>query len=194
MIYKQYVSILVLGIVLSLTSSLGCSRTALELMDVPIIPQSTKPFSLQHVENRIIQAGKMLRWKMNPINPGEIIGTLSSRRYSVTVFIPFSTRNYSIFYRKSTGLKYQEDALFYGKKIHKRYNQVVSDLHEAIEKELLKPPATVLVEEPQKPPVISPKEPKAPKEPTSMKDLEEWLREKERERQNSSGSSSTPSP
>jgi len=181
------------GVILSLALGLGCSRTALELTEIPITPQSANLFSLQQVENRIIQAGVKLDWTMNPINSGEIIGTLSSRKFSITVFIPFSSLSYSILYRKSRGLNYKEDSFFYGKKIHKRYNQVVSALHTAIEQELLKLPTEVLVEEPQEVPAISPKQPETPKEPTTMKDLEEWLREKERESQNLPNFSSSPS-
>jgi len=140
--------------------------------------------SVQQVENRIIQAGIKLRWTMKTVNQGEIVGTFKSRRYSATVFIPFSNTNYSIHYRNSHGLGYDHDALFYGKKIHKKYNQLVRDLDAAIKQELQKPYTEVFVEEPQEVPTISPQQPETPTEPTTMKDLEEWLREKERESNN----------
>ena len=189
---KQY-SWIPFGVILCLVLSLGCSRTALELTGLPVVTHSAKPVSAQQVENRILQAGIKLGWTMNAMNQREIVGTFKSRRYSVTVFIPFSNTNYSIHYRKSHGLDYDNDALFYGKKIHKKYNELVRDLNTAIKKELRKPYAEVVVEEPQEVPAISPQQPEPPTEPTTMKDLEEWLREKERESYNLPNASSSPS-
>jgi len=70
----------------------------------------------------------------------------------------------------------------------------VKALNTAIEQELQKAPTEVLVERPQEAPAISPQQPEMSKEPVTMKELAEWLREKERESNSPSGSSSAPSP
>ena len=178
------------GIVSCLIFSIGCSRTALEYSNAPIITHSNNPLSLQQVGNQISQAGAKIGWTMDSTQSGEIIGTFKSPKYSVTVFIPYSSKSYSILYRQSHGLKYKEDAIFYGKKIHFRYNQLIKKLHSAIEQELLKTPPNIPAEVFREVPA-SPQEPPANlKEPTSMKDLEEWLREKEQKSNSPSGASS----
>lgn len=182
------------GIISCLVLSLGCSRTVLEISNAPVLSHSNNSLSPQQVGSRISQAGGKVGWVMDSTQQGEIIGTYKSSRYSVTVSIPYSSRNYSILYRQSTGLKYDEDAIFYGKKIHKRYNQLVKKLHSAIDQELMKAPPNIPAETSRETLSIQPEQPDNLKEPTTIKDLEEWLREKERENYSPSGSSSGPSP
>ena len=93
------------GIISCLVLSLGCSRTVLEISNAPILSHSNNSLSPQQVGSRISQAGVKVGWVMDSTQPGEIIGTYKSSRHSVTVSIPYSSRNYSILYRQSTGIE-----------------------------------------------------------------------------------------
>ncbi|MDH5428056.1 MAG: hypothetical protein OEZ57_13480 [Nitrospirota bacterium] len=138
--------------------------------------------------------GEKSGWQMTYLNPGEVIGNFTSRRYSAAVFIPFSTRAYSIFYKASRGLDYEENDIIFGEKIHKKYNQLVEALKHSIGNELIMPPPAIHVEESTAPPASTPSAKEEYQEPLDMEDLAKWLRRKERESQNASDSSSTPSP
>jgi len=131
---RQHSWIPIGGVILCLALSPACRTTAaLELSNVSINTQSGNPLSLQQVENGIRHAGVKLGWTMKSTNPGEITGTFAWRKHSATVFIPYSSMNYSIRYKHSQGLKYKDEGD--KKTIHQRYNELVKALNTAIEQD-----------------------------------------------------------
>lgn len=132
----------------------GCTAPLFEVTDNEIEAGDEQEITQDQVKEAIMEAGKGIGWKMKDTEPGEIIGTYQSRKYSASVKIPYSPKEYSIFYKSSHGLRYN------GVKIHKRYNELVKNLSAAIGRELAK---TTGQAQPQT------------EEPTTMGGLMDWL-------------------
>ena len=103
----------------------GC-RTApiYNVVAAPVI--TSKPATMQGVQNAIVQAGTGLGWKMNANTPGNVTGVLDLRDHHAVVDVTYDTKAYSIKYKDSTNLNYD------GTNIHKNYNGWVENLDKAI--------------------------------------------------------------
>jgi len=94
-------------------------------------PVSTnRPASLDEVGNAIVRAGTSLNMQMLKVEPGLITATYTPRGLSATMKISYDTKQYSITYKDSQGLRYD------GSQIHKKYNIWVQNLDNRIRVQL----------------------------------------------------------
>ena len=82
--------------------------------------------------DQIRRAGAGLGWRMEPLGPGLMRGTLNLRAHQAVVDIPYDTQRFSIRYAASSNLDYNGNA------IHRNYNSWVQNLQNAI---MAQPPA-----------------------------------------------------
>jgi hypothetical protein len=92
-------------------------------------PPNTK-LTVQQVGQAIWRAGNRLGWRMEQVSPGVLTGTLNLRRHVAVVSITHDTATYRITYKDSSNLLYENG------QIHRRYNQWVQNLEQAIRREL----------------------------------------------------------
>lgn len=109
---------------------LGCrgGGQVFQVKDAPVQTASGKELNLDEVRKEIIAAGVAAGWQMAASKPGEIIGTLNIRSHQAVVAIPYTTKSYSILYKDSTNLKYDENA----QTIHENYSGWIQRLDGAI--------------------------------------------------------------
>lgn len=121
---SQVVRALLLGLVLA-ASVAGC-RTApvLNVENAPVVANKTP--TMQDVQSAITRAGAALGWKIEPVKPGLMQGTLNLRTHTAVVEIPYSTTAFSIRYKDSANLNYTGDS------IHSNYNGWVQNLEKGI--------------------------------------------------------------
>jgi len=124
----QFLRALLLGLALAAFVA-GC-RTApvLNVVDAPVV--ANKPPSMQDVQDAIRRAGAALGWRMEPVKPGLIQGTLELRTHKAIVEIPYSTTAFSIKYKDSVNLDYTGDS------IHSNYNGWIQNLEKGIRTQL----------------------------------------------------------
>jgi hypothetical protein len=91
---------------------------------------ANRPASLDEIGNAIVRAGASLSMTMQKVRPGLVTATYTSRGLSATMEIRYDTRQYSITYKDSQGLKYD------GSQIHKTYNNWVRSLDSRIRVQL----------------------------------------------------------
>ena len=111
----------------------GC-RTApiMNVTDAQVVVASGKTVSTQDVAQAITRAGESLGWRIVPLSPGQLQGTLNlAGRHIAVVDIAYSTKSYSIRYKESVNLNYT------GSEIHPNYNVWVQQLDNAIRSQLL---------------------------------------------------------
>jgi hypothetical protein len=123
----------ILGLILaaSFVVLAGCrSAPILEVVAAPVV--TTKPVTMEAVQNAIVVAGNGLGWKMEPRNPGTITGILDLRTHRAVVEVTYDTKTYNIKYKDSSNLDYN------GTSIHKNYNGWVENLDKAIRVQLAK--------------------------------------------------------
>jgi hypothetical protein len=119
---RRLLTCVLLASVFALT---GCKSAP--VYDVTAAPvTSTKPMSMQAVEQAIIGAGTSLGWQMAPQGAGKITGTLILRTHRAVVDITYDTKSYSIKYKDSDNLNYD------GRSIHSNYNGWIQNLDRAI--------------------------------------------------------------
>lgn len=118
------------AICLVLIGVIGCRGGAqiYQVKDAPVQTASGKELSMDEVRKEIIAAGVAAGWQMAASKPGEIVGTLNIRSHQAVVSIPYSTKKYSILYKDSTNLKYDEKA----QTIHENYAGWIQRLDGAI--------------------------------------------------------------
>ena len=85
---------------------------------------------MEVVQNAIVVAGTQLGWKMEPLNPGTITGTIELRTHRAVVEVTYDTKTYNIKYKDSLNLDYN------GTSIHKNYNGWIENLDKAIQVQL----------------------------------------------------------
>jgi len=120
----------VLTACLALVIAIGCRGGAqiYQVKDAPVQTASGKELSTDDVRKEIIAAGVAAGWQMAVSKPGEIIGTLNIRTHQAVVSIPYTSKKYSILYKDSTNLKYDEKA----QTIHENYASWIQRLDGAI--------------------------------------------------------------
>ena len=99
-----------------------------QVKDAPVQTASGKALTLDEVRKEIIAAGVAAGWQMAATKPGEIVGTLNIRNHQAVVSIPYTTKTYSILYKDSKNLKYDESA----QTIHENYASWIQRLDGAI--------------------------------------------------------------
>jgi len=112
--------------------TIGCVSVVAPVSNVERQPISaSKPsLTLDEVGNAIVRAGASLSMTMQKVRPGLITATYTPRGLSATMEIRYDTRQYSITYKDSQGLKYD------GSQIHKTYNNWVRSLDNRIRVQL----------------------------------------------------------
>jgi hypothetical protein len=119
-------------VAITLALAAGCtSRPVYNVSNAPVVT-SGKPATAQDVQTSIVRAGNGLGWKMNPVQPGLIVGTLELRTHVAVVDITYDAKTYSIKYKDSVNL----DAS--GGNIHKNYNGWIENLDRGIRTDLLR--------------------------------------------------------
>ncbi len=125
--FKILVSVALASVVFS-----GCSRLA------PVYDVSQSPIEIkkgktsEDVYQAIKRAGVGLGWVITKKRDGLAEGKLSLRKHLAVVEIPYSTSSYSINYKSSVELNYNDAK----KTIHKNYNGWISNLDNAIQVQL----------------------------------------------------------
>lgn len=126
----RFVKILSLAIVL-LMSVVGCAVDIQNVKDAPVKTLSGKELTLDQATKAIVLAGMGLKWEMEVVEPGHIIGTLNLRSHQAVVDITYNTKVYSITFKDSKGLRILDgDGNTVG--IHPNYNGWVQNLNNAI--------------------------------------------------------------
>ncbi len=104
------------------------------------VPESrintSKAVSMEEVQGAIKRAGAGLGWRMADDGPGKMIGTLNLRRHTAVVDVVYDTSMYSIVYKDSNELDYRPARKDGQPTIHKNYNSWVTNLDNAIQREL----------------------------------------------------------
>jgi hypothetical protein len=109
----------------------GCAAVPINNVNkAPTTNAAGKTLSREQVRAAIVRAGASLGWQMADEGSDKLVGTLSLRKHTAVVEIPYSTSNYSIIYRSSTGLGEQ------GGNIHKNYNGWIQNLNRGINAQL----------------------------------------------------------
>ncbi|HSF69918.1 MAG TPA: hypothetical protein VLA47_06020 [Nitrospira sp.] len=88
--------------------------------------------SLTEVTKSITSAAAKHGWEMRVEKPGYIVGTLHLREHEAVVDILYDTKSYSIVYKSSQTLQYNEA----NRTIHKNYNSWIRNLNVSIQREL----------------------------------------------------------
>lgn len=98
-------------------------------------PETTLPANHQvsqsEMQEAIITALKVRHWRVGRIAPGQIYAAISVRqRHHASIIIDYTPREFTIHYRNSQGLEYQDG------KIHRNYNRWVNNLRAEILQQL----------------------------------------------------------
>ncbi len=110
----------------------GCtSQPIYNVQGAPIETVGGRPPSIGDVEKAILRAGAALGWKLQPVRPGAMVGTLSLRSHTAIVDVTYDARSYSITYKDSVELNYD------GSNIHRNYNGWIQNLDKGIRAQLL---------------------------------------------------------
>jgi hypothetical protein len=82
------------------------------------------------VQEVITSSARALKWKAKTVRPGLVVAKINVRGHVAEVSIPYSNKNYSIFYKSSKNLDYN------GHDIHRNYNRWVANLNKKIQDRL----------------------------------------------------------
>ena len=110
--------------------SLGCKTVepVFELRNAQV-PRSVG--SAEQVSEAIQRAGFQLGWRITEVRPGRLEGALDVRDHHVIVDIPYSATRYSILYRESLNMLYDDKR----KTIHNKYDNWIRNLNKQIRAE-----------------------------------------------------------
>ncbi len=98
--------------------------------NAPVPSRPDRQLRLDEVEQAIIGAGSKLNWKMTREGEGRLTGTLDLRRHTALVNITFDLLQFSVTYRDSTNLRYENG------QIHHNYNEWIRNLETEIKRSL----------------------------------------------------------
>jgi hypothetical protein len=123
-----------LAVCLVLIGLMGC-RAGAPIYDIKgtAIPNSIDgSMPLADITKSITMAAAKHGWEMRVDKPGSIVATLHLREHEAVVDIIYDTSSYSILYRSSQNLQYDEK----NRTIHKNYNSWIRNLNVSIQREL----------------------------------------------------------
>jgi len=107
------------------------SQPIYNVKGAPVETPGGRPATMAQVEQAIVRAGSQLGWKMQPVRPGLVVGTLNLRTHTAVVDVAYNTRTYDITYKDSKELNYD------GTNIHRNYNGWIQNLDKGIRAQLL---------------------------------------------------------
>lgn len=124
---------LILTAILSLSLLGACTSKPVHNFDDQLVPlaESGSRMSLASVEHSILDASRKRGWIARVVEPGLIEAQISIRNHGANVQIPFSADSYSIHYKDSENLDFDDGS------IHRNYNKWVNNLSKSIRQELL---------------------------------------------------------
>lgn len=125
MIHKAIQGIAALAAVL-LLAGFGSGAPIRNIVNAPIPPHPAA--TMENLEKAMLRAGGTLGWKMTSKGPGKIEGVLDIRKHQAIIDVTYDTKTYSVTYRASTNLDYNEAT----KTIHSNYNGWIQNLDKAI--------------------------------------------------------------
>ncbi len=125
MIQRTIKTLLALAAVALLTG-FGPGAQIQNIMQSPIPPGPA--VNVENVQKAVLRAGITLGWQMTVRAPGHVEGVLSVRRHQAVVDITFDDKQYTVMYRTSTNLDYDEKA----RTIHSNYNGWIKNLQKGI--------------------------------------------------------------
>jgi hypothetical protein len=96
---------------------------------VPTMRSGEQP-SFSDVEGAILAAAHKRGWSPRVIRPGLIVATITVRSHRAEIEISYTEKHYSIRYKDSTGLDYDDG------EIHRNYNRWIIKLSGSIQREL----------------------------------------------------------
>ncbi|GAA5215107.1 hypothetical protein ACFSJ3_01490 [Corallincola platygyrae] len=105
----------------------GCKSTPVANLEGEQIPSGLT--EAQFVK-AVTEAGHLRGWVIKKESDGHLVGDIQVRSHYAAVDINYSASEYSITYKDSENLKYD------GERIHRKYNQWISNLNLDIQKEL----------------------------------------------------------
>jgi len=120
---------LVLSAVLA---TVGCAtqQPVYNVTGAPVVTASGKAPPAQEVQAAIIRAGAALGWQITQDKPGKLTGRLTLRTHQAVVGIDYDAKQYSILYRDSVDLNFQDG------QIHRNYNGWIQNLDKGIRSQL----------------------------------------------------------
>ena len=128
MSFKLKISILASLMLLTFT---GCGTGAVyNVPDQPVV--ANKTVEDKDIYQAILRASNGLGWNVKKIKSGVAEASLHLRTHIAIVTIKYSTTDYSITYKTSTNLNYDEST----KTIHTNYNGWIQNLDKAIKTQL----------------------------------------------------------
>jgi len=122
-----------IALLLSIFAFAGCGSgdPVVNFSNSPIVAQSGKK-NVEDVKRGIILSGSRIGWQMQDVKPGTLYATLFQRGRMAKVEINYTADTYSITYRDSSNLEYNNGV------IHGTYNKWVTHLHRNIRATLSK--------------------------------------------------------
>ena len=109
-----------------LLTGFGSGAPVYNVMASPIPPNPAA--TMENIQKAILRAGLTLGWQVTPREPGKIEAVLILRTHRAVVDITHDTRTFSITYKDSTNVSYNEQA----KTIHSNYNGWIQNLEKGI--------------------------------------------------------------
>ena len=122
---KKIIKLGLVSLIVAL-SIIGCSRTS-PLMNVPS-QEVSQSKTQKDVFNAIKRAGAGLGWIVSKSSNGVAVATLNLRTHQAVITIKYSAKDYSIDYKTSTDLDYNQEE----NTIHSNYNGWILNLNNAI--------------------------------------------------------------
>lgn len=110
----------------------GCTSKPVMNMENESVPTDVRggQYTVQQVESAILSATRKRGWSPKIIKPGLIEATISVRSHRATIEIPYTSNHYSIHYKDSQNLNYDDGS------IHRNYNNWVVKLARTIQDEM----------------------------------------------------------
>lgn len=110
----------------------GCTSKPVMNMENEIVPTDVRggQYTVQQVESAILSATRKRGWSPKIIKPGLIEASISVRSHRATIEIPYTNSHYSIHYKDSQNLNYDDGS------IHRNYNNWVVKLARTIQDEM----------------------------------------------------------
>ena len=109
----------------------GCTSAPVLIVvneQVPTLSSGASP-TLAEAESAILNASQKRGWSPKVVKPGLIVSSLAVRAHKATVEISYNTKSYSINYKSSENLNYDDG------EIHRNYNNWVKKLSGTIQQE-----------------------------------------------------------
>jgi len=112
--------------------AVACAKTApiQNVESAAVFTSSGKQPTLEDVRKAVVQAVVTKTWKVEKDDPGIVQAALLKGAKVARIVIEYSTKEYSIKYRDSSHLLYEDG------KIHRRYNSWVEGLQITIDQNL----------------------------------------------------------